>query len=319
MLLTCRSTVRSLIVSASAIARLVSPAATRRRTSASRALRPAGRAAGRAGPVASSRGEVRRRAEPLEHLAGGVGLDRRRRPGRRAPGRPRAVRTRTRAASYGASSSRHASHARRRRAAHRRRRPPRAGPRHRPGRPSPAGAAHRAASASSPVDRPRRGPRRRRRRRARSRRPARAASPGPGRRSPRPCARRIAPSRPRDVALREPEQRVAGLRAGGPTCRPRGSRPRRRRSAAQPVELGQLVDRLADARLGRRPRQPLAGALRLVGRLAPGAVEAHELGPVDEAVAAERDEVGLRVAPARQGRRSTPAPGGGRTLAGRPR
>ena len=98
---------------------------------------------------------------------------------------------------------------------------------------------------------------------------------------------------PRRVALCQPEQRQAGLRQAAPGAGLAVAGLCRLERPAQPVELGQLVDRLPDGRLGWRPQQPVPGALSLVGRLAPCAVETHQLGAIDEAVAAKRDQVGL--------------------------
>ena len=117
----------------------------------------------------------------------------------------------------------------------------------------------------------------------------------------------------------EPQQREAGLRQAAPGAGLAIAGLGRLERAAQPVQLGQLVDRLPDGRLGWRSGQPLARALGLVGRLAPGAVEAHQLGAEDEAVAAERDHVGLRLATSVRAPRSTPARAGGRTSTGTPR
>ena len=62
--------------------------------------------------------------------------------------------------------------------------------------------------------------------------------------------------------------------------------------ALEPMQLGLLVVSLADGRVDRRSREDEPGALHLVGGGRPVAVEAHELRPVDEALAAEHD-VGL--------------------------
>ena len=241
-------------------------AATRRSTSTSRALRPAGsatapgrlgeprRAAARSGAAPSSR----------EHLAA------RRRARASAPSTsPRArharpIRTRTRAASYGASSivpgvPRPAQ----RRAARPRRRPPRAGPRRRPGRPSPGAAAHRppAATAASSLGR-------RRGRPSMSPAASRISTHGSSSRAARSSvassrARRIAAAAAADVALREPEQREPGFGRAGPTAGLAVAGLGRRTVTAQSIELGQLVVRLAD----RRARAAVATASR--GRAAP--------------------------------------------------
>ena len=66
-----------------------------------------------------------------------------------------------------------------------------------------------------------------------------------------------------DVALRQPQQRKTGLRQAAPGAGLAiAGLGRLRTPPRKPVQLGQLVDRLADGGLGRRPRQPLARALR---------------------------------------------------------
>ena len=62
------------------------------------------------------------------------------------------------------------------------------------------------------------------------------------------------------------------------------------------MQLGLLVVGLADGRVDRRSREHEPGALHLVGGGRPVAVESHELGAVDEALAAEHD-VGLLCTP----------------------
>ena len=87
MLLTCRSTVRSLIARALGDRPVRQPG--RRRAAGPRPRARSGRRDAAAAPVdrVDSAGEVRRRAEPLEHLAGGRRSRVRRRRRRRARGR----------------------------------------------------------------------------------------------------------------------------------------------------------------------------------------------------------------------------------------
>ena len=66
--------------------------------------------------------------------------------------------------------------------------------------------------------------------------------------------------------------------------------------AAQAQQLTVLVERHPRGGL-RRIGQPVTGALRLLERLGPRAVERLDLGPVDQALAAEWHEVGLRSGP----------------------
>ena len=70
-------------------------------------------------------------------------------------------------------------------------------------------------------------------------------------------------------------------------------------AAPDPVLLGLLVVGVADGRIDRRSREHEPGALHLVGGGRPVAVEAHELGAEDEAMAAEH-EVGMRGTPVRE-------------------
>ena len=303
MLLTCRSTVRSLIVRAVGD-RPVGQARRRRvaRTSASRALRPPG---GTPRPTrASRRGEVGGRAESLEHADGRPRSPALRSHGRRArdthrrsgpgPAPPRTGR-RGRARLPTPAGGRPARPGRRlRRAA----RCPR------PGWPSPAEAERRATSASSPGrSAAARGIAEGHRRPGRSRRQASSSLARTRSSVASASARRIDAAAASTSPLRQPQQRQ--VRAPG--RRPQvAASPipglRRLEPATQSVELGQLVDRLPDGWLRRRSRQPLPRTLCLVGRLAPRAVESQQLRAKDEAVAAERDHVGLRLPPALQGR-----------------
>ena len=105
-----------------------------------------------------------------------------------------------------------------------------------------------------------------------------------------------------DVALREPQQRMTGFGESPPRTGLAVADLGRFERPAQSVELGELIDRLADLWLGRRSRQPFARAFSLGTRVLPCTVEAHELCAVDKAVAPKRDEVRLRIEPARQRR-----------------
>ena len=100
--------------------------------------------------------------------------------------------------------------------------------------------------------------------------------------------------------LRQPEQRQAGLRFPPALAGAAVVALRRRKIAAQPVHLGLLVEGVG----GRLPVDPPRHALRrapgLVDRLGPRAAELHQLGAVNQAGPAERDEIGLRRAPARE-------------------
>ena len=109
-------------------------------------------------------------------------------------------------------------------------------------------------------------------------------------------ARRSRGGRATRSALAEPEQGEAGFRSpaslSGLAVRILGLR----ELAAQPVELGLPIEGLADRRVARLG-QLLEGSLGLLDGVLPGAVELHELGPVEHALAAIRDQIGLRLAP----------------------
>ncbi len=100
--------------------------------------------------------------------------------------------------------------------------------------------------------------------------------------------------------LRQPEQRQAGLRFPPALAGAAVVALRRRKIAAQPVHLGLLVEGVG----GRLPVDPPRHALRctagLVDCLGPRSAELHQLGAVNQAGPAERDELGLRRAPARE-------------------
>src|SRR6185295_13374893 len=73
--------------------------------------------------------------------------------------------------------------------------------------------------------------------------------------------------------------------------------------AAQSVELSLVVEREPDGRLRRRAEQRFARVLYLVEGLGPLPAHHHDLRAVRTALAAERHEIRLRVAPAAEGLR----------------
>ena len=75
-----------------------------------------------------------------------------------------------------------------------------------------------------------------------------------------------------------------------------------RELAAQPVQLGLLVEGGTDRRLSAR-EEPLARPPRRVDSVRPRAAQLHDLGAMHQAVAAEWDQIRLRVTPVRQCRR----------------
>ena len=99
------------------------------------------------------------------------------------------------------------------------------------------------------------------------------------------------------VAGGQPEERETGIRLPSPVARVAILLLRLGGLASQAMELGPAVVRLADGRFDGWSRQPGLRTLGLAIGVAPQAVELHDLGPVDEAPTAERDEVGLGVAP----------------------
>ena len=107
----------------------------------------------------------------------------------------------------------------------------------------------------------------------------------------------------RRLPLAEPEQRKSGLRfeaeVTGLPVRPR----RRRKLAAQPVDLADPVARLAGRLAIRRLETSLPRSTRLIQRRRPGTVELEQLRAMDEAASREADELGLPLAPARKRRR----------------
>ena len=76
------------------------------------------------------------------------------------------------------------------------------------------------------------------------------------------------------------------------------------------MELGELVERRAEPRLARRIGEPLAGAVRLVQRGAPVAMQLQDLGATQQTLPAVGHQIGLAVAPPGQRRRPLlrPAP-----------
>ena len=73
-----------------------------------------------------------------------------------------------------------------------------------------------------------------------------------------------------------------------------------REVAAEPVDLALQVRGLRGSRWVRRPLEAAIGAVRLLERLRPVAVELHQLSAMDEAAAGERQQVGLLLPPAAQ-------------------
>ena len=105
-----------------------------------------------------------------------------------------------------------------------------------------------------------------------------------------------------ELALDQSHPRQAGLWLATPPARLAIRRLGLRELAPQPVQLALLVD--GGAHSGLSPlQQSLVRPLRGLERIRPRAVQLHDLGAVDEAIPAERDEVRLRVTPVRQRRR----------------
>ena len=244
MLLRCRATVFSLRTSSLAIARFVLPEATSRSTSTSRGVRPPG---GRAkpGPREPRRARQSGPAPRSRNVRPAASTRARRYQRRRGPRHARARSTRTRAASYGASSAS---------------RPPASGggarvPRrfarcqqHGAVRPAAIGlsSGESKAEAIEPSSAPRREPHQRRRPPARSRRTARGVTRGSGGppppRAPGGSSRpppRPGPGRAGAGLARAPANDQARW-PGGRSARPR--RTRREADGARPA--------------GRRPRRP---------------------------------------------------------------
>ncbi len=106
-----------------------------------------------------------------------------------------------------------------------------------------------------------------------------------------------------DVALGQSEQGQAWLPSASPLVRLPVGVIRFGELTLQSMQFGALVDGLADGGFGWRPGQPVASRHDLLDRLGPGAVELQQLGSIDEASSAERDEIRLRVQPGLQCRR----------------
>ena len=103
-----------------------------------------------------------------------------------------------------------------------------------------------------------------------------------------------------DASLRQPQQGQARLRFQAPLARAPVRLLGRRELAAQPVHLRLLVECRGGGLLA-DPLGTLAGALRLLDRLLPGAAQLHDLGAMHPADAGEGDHLGLLLAPLRQG------------------
>ena len=294
-----RATVCSLITSAAAIVRLLCPSATRRRTSSSRGVRPwpARRHVARQRLDA---GRVGRGAQPREHVARRLELERRgvvvaQRAARQADQHAGAARCR-RAPRGAASLARPPRRAERgarvafrqgdRRAGVRGERVQGASDGPSASRSS-SPAAPRAASASPTASMISTHAGSSAARAGRSRASPSARRMAAAAAAPSPCARRSS-ARPGWGSHPSPA-RVAVRRLGG------------RRVAPQPVQLAAPVVRAAGRELVRRAvREPLAGAPRLGQRVAPGALQLHDLGAVHEAHAGVGHHVRLPGAPLRQ-------------------
>ena len=72
----------------------------------------------------------------------------------------------------------------------------------------------------------------------------------------------------------------------------------------EPMEFAQAVEGLSGGAVVSDLFEPCAGLQRLLGCFWPGTVELHDLGPMHQAITAERHHVGLLVAPV--GERSGP-------------
>ena len=100
------------------------------------------------------------------------------------------------------------------------------------------------------------------------------------------------------LALGQPQERDPRL---GPPAKPAGAavcRLRLSELASQPMELGRLVDRLAEGRIGLRLGESLARLPGLRRSVLPCAVELLELGAAQQALPAEVHELRLGLAPA---------------------
>ncbi len=115
-----------------------------------------------------------------------------------------------------------------------------------------------------------------------------------------------------DAPLREPEECKTRLRIEPMAARLAVGILGAAQVAAQAQQLSMLVERHPRRGL-RRVGQPVTGSLCLRERLGPRAVERLDLGAVDEALAAERHEIGLRRRTTGPARSSTRGPAAGRT------
>ncbi len=101
-----------------------------------------------------------------------------------------------------------------------------------------------------------------------------------------------------DPSLREAEQSETRLRIAsrlvGQTVRVLGVG----ELAPKPVELAAQVERAAENKLAPRVGEPVTCALHLVQRVGPGATQLHDLGSMDQALAAVQHELGLCITPA---------------------
>src|SRR5581483_6070592 len=102
------------------------------------------------------------------------------------------------------------------------------------------------------------------------------------------------------LAARKPEERTARLERPPEVARLAVGLLGILELAAQPVQLGELVEGIGRAFGRRRQRKPVAGAARLLEGVLPVAAQAHHFDAVHEARAAIGHDVRLRFAPARQ-------------------
>ena len=119
-------------------------------------------------------------------------------------------------------------------------------------------------------------------------------------------ARRIA-GRARSISpLRQAEQRHSGLGVSSSQAGLAVRLLRLRELAAQPLDLGQLVVGRSEHIPCRWAGEPLARSTGGFEGVRPRALQLEDLAAMDETVASERNEVGLRVAPARERLRPLP-------------
>ena len=105
------------------------------------------------------------------------------------------------------------------------------------------------------------------------------------------------------IPLGEPQEREPGLWLHAELAPRSKCLSRRPELAAKAVNLAAQIARPSRRRTVHRLLEAPASAPRLLERVEPVAVQAHQLGAVDEAPAGERPEIGLSFAPARQRRR----------------